>query len=83
MLLCYRTLSAIDPSVRRDYRGGEGGSLKVRERGAFHASLLISIFSSRLKERLRVSREIFNEQNFKMELIQVKFQYALLYLVSD
>ena len=82
MLLCYRTLSAIDPSVRRDYRGEEGGSLKVRERGAFHiphdASRLVSIFFSRLKERSRVSREIFNEQNFKMELIQVKFQYALL-----
>ena len=74
MLLCYRTLSAIDPSVRRDYRGGEGGSLKVRERGAFH----IPRDASRLKERSRVSREIFNEQNFKMELIQVKFQYALL-----
>ena len=83
MLLCYRTLSAIDPFVRRDYRGGEGGSLSHIPHDA---SLLISIFSSRLKERLRVSREIFNEQNFKnfkMELIQVMFQYALLYLVSD
>ena len=74
MLLCYRTLSAIDPSFPRDYRGGEGGSLKVRERGAFH----IPHDASRLKERSRVSRGIFNEQNFKMELIQVKFQYALL-----
>ena len=53
--------------------------------GEFHishdASRLISIFSSRLKKRSRVSRvsrEIFNELNFKMELIQGKFQCALL-----
>ena len=49
-------------------------------KGEFHishdASRLISIFSSRLKKRSRVSREIFNELNFKIELIQGKFQSA-------
>ena len=51
------------------------------DRGEFQishdASRLISIFSSRLKERSRVSREIFNELNFKMEPIQGKFQCVL------
>ena len=42
----------------------------------------MSIFSSLLKKRSRVSREIFNELNFKMELIQGKFQCALLTFVS-
>ena len=48
------------------------------KRGEFHishdASRLISIFSSRLKKSSRVSREIFNELNFKMDLIKGKFQ---------
>ena len=48
------------------------------QRGKFHishdASRLISVFSSRWKERSRVSREIFNDLNFKMQLIQGKFQ---------
>ena len=35
---------------------------------------LISVFSSRWKERSRGSREIFNDLNFKMQLIQGKFQ---------
>ena len=47
-------------------------------RGEFHishdASRLISIFSSRLKKSSRVSREIFNELNFKMDLNKGKFQ---------
>ena len=46
--------------------------------GEFHishdASRLISIFSSRLKKSSRVSREIFNELNFKMDLNKGKFQ---------
>ena len=54
----------------------------VLEREEFHisheASRLISMFSSRLKERSRVSREIFKELNFKMELIQGRFQCDLL-----
>ena len=48
------------------------------QRGQFHishdASRLISVFSSRWKERSRVSREIFNDPNFKMQLIQGAFQ---------
>ena len=48
------------------------------ERGEFHIShdalRLISVFSPRWKERSRVSREIFNVLNFKMQLIQGKFQ---------
>ena len=52
------------------------------QRGEFHishdASRLISVFSPRWKERSRVSREIFNDLNFKMQLIQGKFQWALL-----
>ena len=61
-----------------------GGIVSVRDKGQgkfqiYHdASRLISIFSSRLKKCSSVSREIFNELNFKMELIQVKFQSALL-----
>ena len=47
-------------------------------KGEFHishdASRLISIFSSRLKKSSRVSREIFNELNFKMDLNKGKFQ---------
>ena len=54
----------------------------MSERREFHishdASRLISIFSSRMKERSRVSREIFNELDFKMGLIQGRFQCALL-----
>ena len=50
----------------------------IIERGEFHiphdASRLISVFSLRWKERSRVSREIFNDLNFKMQLIQGKFQ---------
>ena len=38
----------------------------------------VSLFSSRLKERLRVSRVILNDLNFKMQLIRRKFQWALL-----
>ena len=38
---------------------------------------LISVFSPRLKECSRVSREISNDLNFKMQLIQGKFQWAL------
>lgn len=45
--------------------------------GEFHishdASWLISVFSLRWKERSKVSREIFNDLNFKMQLIQGKF----------
>ena len=56
--------------------------MRDKGRGEFHishdASRLISIFSSPLKKRLSVSREIFNELNFKIELIQGKFQSALL-----
>ena len=48
------------------------------KRGEFHishdASRQISVFSPRSKERSRVSREIFNDLNFKMPLIQGKFQ---------
>ena len=55
-------------SVKRVDRGG----------GEFHishdASRLISVFSPRWKERSRVSREILNDLNFKMQLIQGKFQ---------
>ena len=51
-------------------------------RGQFHishdASRLISIFSSPMKKCSSVSKEIFNKLNFKMELIQGKFQSALL-----
>ena len=47
------------------------------QRGEFHishdASRQICLFSSRWKERSRVSREIFNDLNFKMQLIQGKF----------
>ena len=46
--------------------------------GEFHisrdASRQISVFSPRWKERSRVSREIFNDLNFKMQPIQGKFQ---------
>ena len=52
------------------------------QRKEFHishdASRLISVFSLRWKERSRVSREIFNELNFKIQLIQGTFQWALL-----
>ena len=52
--------------------------LLVGYKGEFHishdASRLISIFSSRLKKSSRVSREIFNELNFKMDLNKGKFQ---------
>ena len=48
------------------------------KRGEFHishdASRQISVFSPRWKERSKVSREIFNDLNFKMQLIQGKFQ---------
>ena len=50
----------------------------LTEGGEFHishdASRLISVFSPRWKERSRVSREILNDLNFKMQLIQGKFQ---------
>ena len=52
--------------------------LGSEERGEFHisrdASRQISVFSPRWKERSRVSSEIFNDLNFKMQLIQGKFQ---------
>ena len=52
--------------------------LDLKQRGEFHlshdASRLISVFSPRWKKRSRVSREIFNDLNFKMQLIQGKFQ---------
>ena len=52
------------------------------QRWKFHishdASRLFSVFSPRWKERSSVSREIFNDLNFKMQLIQGKFQWALL-----
>ena len=55
--------------------------LKVKwsaQRGEFHishdASRQISVFFPRWKERSRVSSEIFNDLNFKMQLIQDKFQ---------
>ena len=51
---------------------------RASQRGEFHishdASRLISVFSPRWKERSRVSREIFNDLNFKIQLIQGKFQ---------
>ena len=54
----------------------------VNQRGEFHishdASRLISVLSPRWKERSRVSREIFKDLNFKIQLIQGKFQWALL-----
>ena len=54
----------------------------TNQRGEFHishdASRLISVFSPRWKERSRVSREIFYDLNFKMQLIQGKFQWVLL-----
>ena len=56
--------------------------LRFRQRGEFHishdASRQIFVFSPRWKERSRVSREIFNDLNFKMQLIQGKFEWALL-----
>ena len=56
----------------------QGLSMSRHYRGEFHishdASRLISVFSPRWKERSRVSREIFNDLNFKMQLIQGKFQ---------
>ena len=52
------------------------------QRWKFHishdASRLFSVFSPQWKERSSVSREIFNDLNFKMQLIQGKFQWALL-----
>ena len=52
-------------------------SFNVNEGGEFHisheASRQICLFSPRWKERSRVSREIFNDLNFKMQLIQGKF----------
>ena len=51
-------------------------------KGEFHishdASRQISAFYPLWKERSRVSREIFNDLNFKTQLIQGKFQWALL-----
>ena len=51
-------------------------SFSINE-GEFHisheASRQICLFSPRWKERSRVSREIFNDLNFKMQLIQGKF----------
>ena len=38
VLLCHRTPSPIDPSVRTDYRWREGGTLKVRRRDTKHVS---------------------------------------------
>ena len=38
MLLRHCTLSAIDPSVRTDSRGGEGATLKVRGKKTKHVS---------------------------------------------
>ena len=53
-------------------------SVHIYQRGEFHishdASRQISVFSPRWKERSRVSREIFNDLNFKVQLIQGKFQ---------
>ena len=50
----------------------------VRESGEFHishdASRQISVFSAQRKERSMVSREICNDLNFKMQLIQGKFR---------
>ena len=40
----------------------------------YPTSRQISVFSPRWKERSRVSREIFNDLNFKMQLIQGTFQ---------
>ena len=52
-------------------------SFSINEGGEFHisheASPQICLFSPRWKERSRVSREIFNDLNFKMQLIQGKF----------
>ena len=51
---------------------------RAYQRGEFHifhdALRLISVLSPRWKERSRVLRESFNDQNFKMQLIQGKFQ---------
>ena len=52
---------------------GKGGEFLISN----DASGLISVFSSRLKKLSRVPREIFNELNFKMELIQGKVQGVL------
>ena len=65
--------------------GGMGGQQRValkflkpkitlkKQRGEFHisddASRLISVFSPRRKERSKVSREILNDLNFKMQPI--------------
>ena len=53
--------------------------LPAYQMGEFHisqdASRLISVFSPRWKERSRVSREIFNDLNFKMQLIQGKYKF--------
>ena len=65
--------------------GGMGGQQRVvkkslkpkitlrKQRGEFHisddASRLISVFSPCWKERSKVSREIFNDLNFKMQPI--------------
>ena len=50
---------------------------RCHQRGEFHishdASRQVCVFSPLWKERSRVSREIFNDLNFKMQLIQGKF----------
>ena len=54
------------------------GKKFLKQRWEFHithdASRLISVFSPRRKERSKVSREIFDDLNFKMQPIQGKFQ---------
>ena len=60
-----------------------GGQMNERSSREFHishdASRLIFVFSSPRKQSSRVSREIFfNDLNFKIHLIQVEFQCALL-----
>lgn len=53
------------------------GKKFLKQRWEFHithdASRLISVFPPRRKERSKVSREIFNKLNFKMELTQGKY----------
>ena len=57
---------------------GDGGSIWWAPGISHDASRLISVFSPRRKERSRVSREISNDLNFKMQLIQGTLQWALL-----
>ena len=90
--LCCHFVTEQQPRERADFATGQAtvrtkecrsslwtALLRFRQRGEFHishdASRQIFVFSPRWKER---SREIFNDLNFKMQLIQGKFEWALL-----